>query len=134
MVFERKLNGEGVEVQKNAGLSGEARTRYCFGRSVPLRMNGSVGVRDTRFARRASRESDRLSGFGPGVALSESGNPGLISSTPSASPACRASRGENFMIEIHECRFPNDTLTATWSMVLALGYSAAIILSCRQRT
>jgi hypothetical protein len=29
----------------------------------------------------------------PGVALSESGNPGLISSTPLASSLCRAARG-----------------------------------------
>jgi hypothetical protein len=47
---------------------------------------------DTRFARRASRESDGLSRLLPGVALSESGNPGLISSTPSVSSACRAMR------------------------------------------
>jgi hypothetical protein len=40
---------------------------------------------DTRFARRALRESDGLKGLKPGVALSESGNPRLISSTPSAS-------------------------------------------------
>jgi hypothetical protein len=33
--------------------------------------------KDTRSARRASRESDEFYGFVPGVALSESGNPGL---------------------------------------------------------
>lgn len=36
-------------------------------------------MEDTRFARRAARESDGLRGLDPGVALSESGNPGLSS-------------------------------------------------------
>jgi hypothetical protein len=38
---------------------------------------------DTRFTRRASRESDGLNGPEPRVALSESGNPGLNDAIPS---------------------------------------------------
>ena len=42
----------------------------------PIRMQLTE---DTRFARRATRESDGLNWLAPGVALSESGNPGLSS-------------------------------------------------------
>ena len=41
-----------------------------------------LDLEDTRFARRASRESDGLVGRLPWVALSESGNPGLMSVAP----------------------------------------------------
>ena|ERR1700722_19520848 len=45
-------------------------------------MNNNDSWACARFARRASRESDGSNGSVPGVALSESGNPGLIASTP----------------------------------------------------
>jgi L-cysteine desulfidase len=54
---------------------------------------------DTRFARRAARESDGLIGLVPKVALADSGNLGLSSSTPSVSSAgalrAEESRGAN---------------------------------------
>jgi len=50
-------------------------------------------IGDTRFARRAARESGGLNGLKPRVALADSGNPGLDYSTPLGSSACRVKRG-----------------------------------------
>src|SRR5690348_13949967 len=83
-----------------------------YGKATRNRRSGVVGVqrfRDTRFARRATRESDGLNDSGPGVALSESCNPGLISSTPSASSECRAVRGTRNLLALRANELPSAT-------------------------
>ena len=89
------INGEvGVEADLNVTgkLSLRAYVQDTYN-NVPVLEPYISGTRDTRFARRATRESDGLNGSEPGVALADSGNPGLISSTPLVSPSCRATRG-----------------------------------------
>jgi hypothetical protein len=77
----RRENADGRSRRSDAGDQGDVSAVRCVIGSPRL----ILANQDTRYARRAARESDGLNRSAPGVALSESGNPGLYSATPSVS-------------------------------------------------
>ena len=91
--MSKKMHDIGLEVQPKTARprtrSQAATASETISDIFELR---SCSSRDARFARRAARESDGLNGHPPGVALSESGNPGLRSATPLVWLLWRAAR------------------------------------------
>ena len=83
-------------------FEGKAEHRvYC---TIAVRLRG-----DTRLARRASRESDGLIDLIPGVALSESGNPGLIDATLLVSSGCNSIGLASFKRVAKDSALPSTT-------------------------
>jgi hypothetical protein len=76
---------EGVPVGLSSGAFVRGNPHFVAPVKIVKQRTVDPPREDTRFARRASRESDELRGSKPRVALSESGNPGLHCSTPLAS-------------------------------------------------